>query len=239
MTSPLHKFNVNQSSIITGTNNLVAGRYGNTEECAQACLADPQCNSFTWWDPYVPMCSLSTNVKEDYPLKEAKYKWFYQKKQPTPIASNGISTNGKCGPLGNNKVCPNGQCCSEFGECGSTLYHCGPDCQKAFGACRPWEDNPGNLKPVPSVLLAGRESDNKSEHMTALSELTTLTSMIPAFTLKNILIFLVIVFVAMMLVTKYKTGTASPSSTLKALFAMPRPKPTITTQLASESMPFA
>jgi hypothetical protein len=38
---------------------------------------------------------------------------------------NSYSTNGRCGPNFNNIACPNGQCCSTLGYCGTTNSHCG------------------------------------------------------------------------------------------------------------------
>ena len=35
-----------------------------------------------------------------------------------------VSTNGKCGIMNNNKICPPSECCSKEGLCGSTQQHC-------------------------------------------------------------------------------------------------------------------
>lgn len=37
---------------------------------------------------------------------------------------SNISTDGRCGSQGGNKICQTGQCCSKWGYCGSTLDHC-------------------------------------------------------------------------------------------------------------------
>jgi len=47
--------------------------------------------------------------------------------------SSSISYNGLCGP--DNGKCPNGQCCSQYGYCGTSSKHCGVGCQTAFGKC--------------------------------------------------------------------------------------------------------
>ncbi|CAG8657002.1 21771_t:CDS:2, partial [Dentiscutata erythropus] len=46
-----------------------------------------------------------------------------------------ISTDGACGPKNGNAVCPNDDCCSVNGFCGSTKDHCGTGCQQDFGFC--------------------------------------------------------------------------------------------------------
>jgi len=44
-----------------------------------------------------------------------------------------VSTNGKCGEADGR--CPNGQCCSKYGYCGTTDKHCDKGCQSEFGQC--------------------------------------------------------------------------------------------------------
>jgi len=46
-----------------------------------------------------------------------------------------ISTDkdGKCGA--NYGKCPNNECCSQYGYCGSTADYCGANCQTQFGRC--------------------------------------------------------------------------------------------------------
>ncbi|ORX83427.1 glycoside hydrolase/deacetylase [Anaeromyces robustus] len=44
-----------------------------------------------------------------------------------------FSPNGLCGE--NNGICPNHQCCSKYGYCGSTDDYCGNGCQSEFGRC--------------------------------------------------------------------------------------------------------
>jgi hypothetical protein len=40
-------------------------------------------------------------------------------------AGNKFSTNGRCGPKFNNTACPDNQCCSVYGWCGTTRAFCG------------------------------------------------------------------------------------------------------------------
>jgi len=49
--------------------------------------------------------------------------------------SHPISTDGRCGPKNNNTVCPNNQCCSKYGWCGTLNDYCDTGCQPEFGRC--------------------------------------------------------------------------------------------------------
>ncbi|GKT45179.1 chitin deacetylase ARB_04768 [Colletotrichum spaethianum] len=58
----------------------------------------------------------------------------------TVAASTGpvINGDGSCGPKYNNGTCLGsafGNCCSQYGYCGSTTDHCGTGCQSGFGSC--------------------------------------------------------------------------------------------------------
>lgn len=54
-----------------------------------------------------------------------------------PYAKRAVSTDGSCG--GTNKfTCQGssfGNCCSQYGWCGSSKDHCGTGCNSAFGTC--------------------------------------------------------------------------------------------------------
>jgi len=57
---------------------------------------------------------------------------------PSPNPGNGssVSTDGAC--AGNGKTCQNspfGNCCSQYGWCGSSADHCGQGCNASFGTC--------------------------------------------------------------------------------------------------------
>ncbi|ORX78632.1 glycoside hydrolase/deacetylase, partial [Anaeromyces robustus] len=43
------------------------------------------------------------------------------------------SKDGQCGK--DHGVCPNSECCSKYGWCGSTDEYCGAGCQSEFGTC--------------------------------------------------------------------------------------------------------
>jgi len=50
-------------------------------------------------------------------------------------SKGNITPNGTCGPKNNNYVCKEGQCCSQYGYCGTTSEYCGSGCQTGFGKC--------------------------------------------------------------------------------------------------------
>lgn len=56
---------------------------------------------------------------------------------PTPSPGGNVSNDGTCGTQG-GKTCTGstfGNCCSQYGWCGSTTDHCGTGCNAAFGTC--------------------------------------------------------------------------------------------------------
>eukprot|EP00833_Pecoramyces_ruminatium_P005133 jgi/Orpsp1_1/1179165/evm.model.c7180000068259.1 len=52
----------------------------------------------------------------------------------TTKTSLPTSTNGKCGKKYGK--CPSGECCSQYGWCGTTSAHCKSGCQSEFGKCK-------------------------------------------------------------------------------------------------------
>ncbi|OAL44264.1 hypothetical protein IQ07DRAFT_481616, partial [Pyrenochaeta sp. DS3sAY3a] len=53
-------------------------------------------------------------------------------------ASAPVSVDGSCGATGGGQTCGGsvfGNCCSEYGYCGSTDIYCGTGCQSGFGTC--------------------------------------------------------------------------------------------------------
>ncbi|KAI8906881.1 hypothetical protein EDD86DRAFT_192827 [Gorgonomyces haynaldii] len=55
-----------------------------------------------------------------------------------------VTSAQQCGPLGGNGVCASGECCSQWGWCGTTTEYCGTGCLPAFGKCN------GVTSPSPS-----------------------------------------------------------------------------------------
>ncbi|CAG8545724.1 461_t:CDS:2 [Ambispora leptoticha] len=52
----------------------------------------------------------------------------------TTSSSYPTSTNDQCGK-DHNTQCPSGNCCSQWGWCGTTSDYCGSGCQSGFGKC--------------------------------------------------------------------------------------------------------
>jgi len=49
-------------------------------------------------------------------------------------ASDSVSHDGHCG-ASNGKKCPDGQCCSKYGWCGTGKEYCDAGCQSKYGLC--------------------------------------------------------------------------------------------------------
>ncbi|KAH7399207.1 hypothetical protein DE146DRAFT_526203 [Phaeosphaeria sp. MPI-PUGE-AT-0046c] len=66
----------------------------------------------------------------------------------SPNPGNNVSTDGSCGGSG-RKTCagsPFGNCCSQYGWCGTSNDHCGTGCNSVFGTCSGGGSTPS--KPV-------------------------------------------------------------------------------------------
>ncbi|ORX77037.1 glycoside hydrolase/deacetylase, partial [Anaeromyces robustus] len=61
-----------------------------------------------------------------------------------------VSTNGRCGPDYGYTVCPNNQCCSKHGYCGTKDEHCAPGCIKDYGKCNVYDFKTYKTKPATS-----------------------------------------------------------------------------------------
>ncbi|KAG4083182.1 hypothetical protein H8356DRAFT_1750481 [Neocallimastix lanati (nom. inval.)] len=60
------------------------------------------------------------------------------KRTETPNSNKVVvSTDNKCGPDNDKKVCPSGSCCSKYGHCGTSEKYCNVEygCQIGFGKC--------------------------------------------------------------------------------------------------------
>jgi len=62
-----------------------------------------------------------------------------------------ITHDGRCGD--NGRRCPNGQCCSKYGWCGTGSSFCGTGCQSKFGSC----------DGVDSPFVFGEEEEEEEE----------------------------------------------------------------------------
>ncbi|KAI9014189.1 hypothetical protein DFJ74DRAFT_600285, partial [Hyaloraphidium curvatum] len=47
----------------------------------------------------------------------------------------GVSGNGRCGPDNGGMRCPQGQCCGNDGQCGTSTTACGNGCMRGYGRC--------------------------------------------------------------------------------------------------------
>ncbi|KAH3941067.1 hypothetical protein HBI56_135890 [Parastagonospora nodorum] len=76
----------------------------------------------------------------------------------TSIAASGTSKDGKCGGY-DGLTCKGsgfGDCCSQYGWCGSTIHHCSNRCQSKFGDCKGDTASP----PSPPSSSSGKASPN-------------------------------------------------------------------------------
>ncbi|KAL6597702.1 coth protein-domain-containing protein [Neocallimastix sp. 'constans'] len=55
------------------------------------------------------------------------------KSNNTSPSTSPTSDDGRCGS--NGRICPNNECCSQYGYCGTTDEYCGSGCQSEFGRC--------------------------------------------------------------------------------------------------------
>ncbi|KAF3005661.1 hypothetical protein E8E13_004122 [Curvularia kusanoi] len=80
---------------------------------------------------------------------------------PTATPTGVVSTDGSCGTQGKNQICLGssfGNCCSQYGWCGTSTDHCGTSCQTLFGNCGTNANAPTSTKatsaaPQPTTAL--------------------------------------------------------------------------------------
>ncbi|EUC44378.1 carbohydrate-binding module family 18 protein [Bipolaris oryzae ATCC 44560] len=80
-------------------------------------------------------------------------------------ARGSVSPDRTCGDVykGNNNgwVCKTGQCCSRFGNCGTTADYCSPSvCQSAFGICFDSAPARGSVSPDGTCGDVGKGNNN-------------------------------------------------------------------------------
>ncbi|KAH8732274.1 hypothetical protein GQ44DRAFT_602887 [Phaeosphaeriaceae sp. PMI808] len=69
---------------------------------------------------------------------------------PSPSSSKQVSPDGSCGSTGYTCLgALDGNCCSQYGWCGSTTNYCGTGCQSGFGNCG---SNGGVSSPASSTI---------------------------------------------------------------------------------------
>ncbi|KAK1306556.1 Chitinase 3 [Acorus calamus] len=69
------------------------------------------------------------------------------------ITTTSMVVSGQpiCGKEANNKLCPNDLCCSKYGYCGISVYHCGDGCQSQCDGADPEPPEEG-VGPVGSLV---------------------------------------------------------------------------------------
>lgn len=87
------------------------------------CMDEPEAN---WYRDSTPGTTTPSSTRVSSTVR------------PTSTPTGAVSTDGTCGTQGNNQVCLGssfGNCCSQYGYCGTTTDHCGTGCNTLFGNC--------------------------------------------------------------------------------------------------------
>ncbi|KAI7222693.1 putative ferulic acid esterase [Hortaea werneckii] len=87
-----------------------------------------------------------------------------------PVSTGAVSDDGTCGPENEDKTCQGsgfGDCCSEYGFCGSTDFYCDTGCLVGYGKC--------NNAPVQSNSVSTSPSQGGSSSGGSNSPTTTTT----------------------------------------------------------------
>ncbi|KAI7577873.1 putative ferulic acid esterase, partial [Hortaea werneckii] len=77
-----------------------------------------------------------------------------------PVSTGAVSDDGTCGPENDDKTCQGsgfGDCCSEYGFCGSTDFYCDMGCLVAYGKCNnaPVQSNSDSTSPSQGGSTSG------------------------------------------------------------------------------------
>ncbi|KAH6602743.1 hypothetical protein BASA61_000832 [Batrachochytrium salamandrivorans] len=89
-------------------------------------------------------------------------------KAPAAAATTGlavnltVSTDSRCGKKAGSK-CGEGNCCSQYDFCGTTIEHCGVGCQSAFGLCDP-------ILPVENLIVSVNSKCGRGTNLKCRSE---------------------------------------------------------------------
>ncbi|KAI8936200.1 hypothetical protein NX059_006631 [Plenodomus lindquistii] len=95
-----------------------------------------------------------------------------------PSSTQVVSTNGQCGASANGMTCLGsqlGDCCSQYGYCGSTSAFCTTGCQSAFGNC--------TAAPAPGKICGVEGFANKAEYYASSFNLVDATDVSTCATL--------------------------------------------------------
>jgi len=108
-----------------------------SDYCGKGCQSEfGQCHG-SKTSTTITKTSTTTTKKTSSTKKTSTKKTSTTKTKTTTTVSTKTSlptsTNGKCGK--NYGVCPSGNCCSQYGYCGTSSDYCGKGCQSEFGQC--------------------------------------------------------------------------------------------------------
>lgn len=98
-------------------------------------------------------------------LGDAPANWYRTSRDggSTPPPPGNTSPDGTCGGS-SGFVCPTGQCCSQYGWCGTTSAYCGAGCQPTYGTCSgsgtPPPPGNGGGSPSPDGTCGGTNGYN-------------------------------------------------------------------------------
>lgn len=85
--------------------------------------------------------------------------WTFEKHNMVPFDPNNLpeSTDGTCGPEKGTK-CPGNNCCSQYGNCGTSTEHCSTACWHAFGTGCKDKDIAGSWQQAMAKGVADEEA---------------------------------------------------------------------------------
>lgn len=111
---------------------IAADGYG-TSVTVGTCLNDPMGNWYRDASPAVLDCfdSSPSSSRSTYSSSPS----ITSSSSPTPLPKLTVSTDATCGGTVTCQGSGFGDCCSQWGWCGTTDAHCGSGCQSAFGVC--------------------------------------------------------------------------------------------------------
>ncbi|KAI7320186.1 putative ferulic acid esterase, partial [Hortaea werneckii] len=95
-----------------------------------------------------------------------------------PLSTGAVSDDGTCGPENEDKTCQGsgfGDCCSEYGFCGSTDFYCDTGCLVGYGKCdnAPVQSNSASTSPSQGGSTSGG-SDSPTTTTTRINSVSVI-----------------------------------------------------------------
>ncbi|KAI6902254.1 putative ferulic acid esterase [Hortaea werneckii] len=95
-----------------------------------------------------------------------------------PLSTDAVSDDGTCGPENEDKTCQGsgfGDCCSEYGFCGSTDFYCDTGCLVGYGKCdnAPVQSNSASTSPSQGGSTSGG-SDSPTTTTTRINSVSVI-----------------------------------------------------------------